>query len=68
MTKISQLTDIGANLAAGDEFLIRDVSDASTPNKKVTSSGFVGYSSILHFLSSFLVLSSWFQQFLVVFF
>jgi len=43
MTKISQLTDIGANLAAGDEFLIRDVSDASTPNKKVTSSGFVDY-------------------------
>jgi hypothetical protein len=43
MTKISQLTDIGANLAANDEFLIRDVSDASTPNKKVTSSGFVDY-------------------------
>ena len=43
MTKISQLSDIGANLAANDEFLIRDVSDASTPNKKVTSSGFVDY-------------------------
>ena len=43
MTKISQLTDIGANLAANDEFIIRDVSDASTPNKKVTSSGFVDY-------------------------
>ena len=43
MTTISQLTDIGANLAANDEFIIRDVSDASTPNKKVTSSGFVDY-------------------------
>tara|TARA_R110000868_G_scaffold19878_1_gene84895 strand:- start:1780 stop:2523 length:744 start_codon:yes stop_codon:yes gene_type:complete len=43
MTKISQLTDIGANLAANDEFIIRDVSDASTPNKKVTSSGFIDY-------------------------
>ena len=43
MTKISQLTDIGANLAANDEFLIRDVSDGSTPNKKVTSSGFIDY-------------------------
>jgi hypothetical protein len=43
MTKIAQLVDIGANLAAGDEFIIRDVSDASTPNKKVTSSGFIDY-------------------------
>jgi hypothetical protein len=43
MTKISQLSDLGANLAANDEFIIRDVSDASTPNKKVTSSGFVDY-------------------------
>lgn len=43
MTKISQLTDIGANLAADDEFIIRDVSDASFPNKRVTSSGFVDY-------------------------
>jgi hypothetical protein len=43
MTKISQLVDIGANLAANDEFLIRDVSEAGTPNKKVTSSGFVDY-------------------------
>ena len=43
MTKISQLVDIGANLAANDEFIIRDVSEAGTPNKKVTSSGFVDY-------------------------
>jgi hypothetical protein len=43
MTKISQLADIGANLAANDEFVIRDVSDGSTPNKKVTSSGFLDY-------------------------
>lgn len=43
MTKISQLTDLGANLAAGDEFVVRDVSDISTPNKKVTASGFVDY-------------------------
>lgn len=34
MTKISQLVDLGANLAAGDEFVVRDVSDISTPNKK----------------------------------
>lgn len=43
MTKISQLTDIGGSLAANDEFIIRDVSDVSTPNKKVTSSGFIDY-------------------------
>ena len=43
MTKISQLVDIGANLAAGDEFIIRDVSEAGTPNKKVTASGFIDY-------------------------
>lgn len=43
MTKISQLADIGPDLAAGDEFVIRDVSDATTPNKKVTASGFMNY-------------------------
>ena len=43
MTKISQLSDIGGSLAAGDEFVIRDVSDISTPNKKVTASGFIDY-------------------------
>jgi len=43
MTKISQLVDIGANLAANDEFIIRDLSEAGTPNKKVTASGFVDY-------------------------
>lgn len=49
MTKISQLTDIGANLAANDEFIIRDVSDASTPNKKVTASGFFNVATALGF-------------------
>ena len=43
MTKISQLSDIGGSLAAGDEFVIRDISDISTPNKKVTASGFIDY-------------------------
>lgn len=43
MTKISQLSDIGAGLAAADEFIVRDVSDVSTPNKKVTASGFADY-------------------------
>lgn len=43
MTKISQLTDIGSSLAANDEFLVRDVSDSVTPNKKVTSSGIIDY-------------------------
>ena len=47
MTKISQLTDIGTNLAANDEFLIRDVSDASTPNKRVTASGFFAIANTL---------------------
>jgi hypothetical protein len=47
MTKISQLADIGANLAADDEFVIRDVSDASTPNKKVTASGFLSVGTAL---------------------
>ena len=49
MTKISQLTPIGANLAADDEFIIRDVSDASTPNKKVTASGFFNVATALGF-------------------
>jgi hypothetical protein len=43
MTKISQLTNIGSALAADDEFVVRDVSDISTPNKKVTSSGIIDY-------------------------
>jgi len=43
MTKISQLTDIGGGLAAGDQFIVRDISDGSTPNKRVTASGFVEY-------------------------
>jgi hypothetical protein len=49
MTKISQLSDIGGNLAANDEFIIRDVSDASTPNKKVTASGFFNVATALGF-------------------
>jgi hypothetical protein len=49
MTKISQLTDIGASLAANDELLIRDVSDASTPNKKVTASGLFNVATALGF-------------------
>lgn len=49
MTKISQLADIGSGLAANDEFIIRDVSDASTPNKKVTASGFFVVASALGF-------------------
>jgi hypothetical protein len=47
MTKISQLTSIGTGLAADDEFIIRDVSDASTPNKKVTASGFFAIANTL---------------------
>lgn len=47
MTKISQLSDIGGNLAPDDEFIIRDVSDASTPNKKVTASGFLNVGTTL---------------------
>lgn len=39
MTKISALVDIGGSLADGDEFIVRDVDDAITPNKKVTVSG-----------------------------
>ena len=39
MTKISQLSSIGDSLAIDDQFLIRDVSDATTPNKSVTVSG-----------------------------
>jgi hypothetical protein len=52
MTKISQLADIGAGLAAGDEFIIRDVSDVSTPNKKVTASGFLTLGSALGLFGS----------------
>ena len=43
MTKISQLTDIGSGLASGDEFVIRDISDVGTPNKKLTANGFMNY-------------------------
>jgi hypothetical protein len=43
MTKISQLTNIGSALAGDDEFVVRDVSDISTPNKKATSSGIIDY-------------------------
>jgi hypothetical protein len=43
MTKISQLSSIGANLENLDEFVIRDFSDAVTPNKKVTASGVLTY-------------------------
>jgi hypothetical protein len=43
MTKISQLTDIGSGLASADEFVIRDVSDTGTPNKKLTANGFMNY-------------------------
>ena len=39
MTKISQLSSIGDSLAIDDQFIIRDVSDVSTPNKSVTISG-----------------------------
>jgi len=35
MTKISALTDIGTNIAVGDDFPILDISDPSDPNKKV---------------------------------
>lgn len=51
MTKISQLSDIGGSLASDDEFVIRDVSDASTPNKKVTASGFFTYGAALGIVS-----------------
>jgi hypothetical protein len=47
MTKISQLSDIGGSLAPDDEFVIRDVSDGSTPNKKVTASGFFNVANAL---------------------
>ena len=49
MTKISQLSDIGGALAADDEFVIRDVSDGSTPNKKVTASGLFNVATALGF-------------------
>jgi hypothetical protein len=39
VTKISQLSSIGDSLAIGDQFLIRDIDDATTPNKSVTVSG-----------------------------
>ena len=43
MTKISALSDIGSALADGDAFVIQDVSDGVTPNKKVTVSGIRTY-------------------------
>jgi len=43
MTKISALSDIGSALADGDAFIIQDVSDGTTPNKKVTVSGIRTY-------------------------
>lgn len=41
MTKISQLTALGSALAAGDQFFLRDISDASTPIKSVTADNIV---------------------------
>jgi hypothetical protein len=41
--KISQLTDIGEDLASEDRFILRDFSDATTPNKAVTVSGLTNY-------------------------
>ena len=43
MTKISALSDIGSALADGDAFIIQDISDGTTPNKKVTASGIRTY-------------------------
>jgi len=39
MTKISALTSLGDGLAVGDQFIVRDIDDAGTPNKSVTISG-----------------------------
>lgn len=36
MTKISQLSAIGANLAPDDQMFVRDISDSGTPMKSVT--------------------------------
>jgi hypothetical protein len=52
MTKISQLSDIGGGLAGNDEFIIRDVSDVSTPNKKVTASGFMALGTTLGYFGN----------------
>jgi hypothetical protein len=52
MTKISQLSDIGGGLAGNDEFIIRDVSDVSTPNKKVTASGFMAIGTALGYFGN----------------
>lgn len=42
MTKISQLSAIGAGLAPNDQFFVRDISDASTPVKSATPSDILG--------------------------
>jgi hypothetical protein len=48
MTKISALSDIGTSVASNDAFVLVDVSDPTTPNKKdsaaesVPDSGRVG--------------------------
>jgi hypothetical protein len=52
MTKISQLSDIGGGLAGNDEFIIRDVSDVSTPNKRVTASGFMALGTTLGYFGN----------------
>ena len=35
MTKISALSDIGTSVASNDTFVLVDVSDPTTPNKKI---------------------------------
>jgi hypothetical protein len=35
MTKISALSDIGTSVASNDAFVLVDVSDPTTPNKKI---------------------------------
>jgi hypothetical protein len=42
MTKISALSDIGTSVASNDAFVLVDVSDPTTPNKKIQQQNLFG--------------------------
>jgi hypothetical protein len=47
MTKISALSDIGTSVASNDAFVLVDVSDPTTPNKKIQQQNLLAAGGLL---------------------
>jgi hypothetical protein len=47
MTKISALSDIGTSVASNDTFVLVDVSDPTTPNKKIQQQNILAAGGLL---------------------